>query len=50
MKTLCADPVFRRQFAMTEGWHQSAACRMKRFKEWSEAFLVSIESELALMR
>lgn len=43
---LCQDSAFRRQFAMTDGWHQSARLRMQRFKDWSEEFLAAIDTEL----
>lgn len=43
---LCEDPVFSRQFIMTEGWHQAATSRMTRFRKQSEAFLLEIDAEL----
>ncbi|MDA8019550.1 MAG: hypothetical protein MPN21_19065 [Thermoanaerobaculia bacterium] len=46
LDTLCEDSVFRRQFVMTEIWHQSAMLRMQRFKGWNEEFLAAIDAEL----
>lgn len=50
LDTLCKDPSFRRQLAMTEGWHQSAMLRMQRFKGWSEEFLAVIDTEIEAFR
>lgn len=50
MNVLCADPVFRRQFLMTDIWHNSAAFRMQSFKEESEDFLTQIKQELEFLQ
>ncbi|MEM8994188.1 MAG: hypothetical protein AAGF23_05285 [Acidobacteriota bacterium] len=47
VEVLCQDGEFKRQFSMTEGWHQSAKLRMQRFRGWSEDFLAVIDKELA---
>lgn len=50
MKTLCNDTGFRRQFIMTDVWHQSALLRMQRFKTSNEKFLAEIDAELEAFR
>ena len=44
---VCRDPTFRRQFAMTAGWHDSFVLRLQRFKAWAEEFEADIENERA---
>ncbi len=50
MDVLCQDTVFRRQFIMTEVWHQSTKLRLERFKESSERFLETLDQELEAQR
>ena len=47
---LCKDPVFNRQFNMTEIWHQSTMLRMDRFKGWSQEFLAVLDEEIAALQ
>ena len=44
---MCKDPVFRRQFAMTVGWHEAFVLRLQRFKGWAEEFQSTIADEQA---
>lgn len=46
LEVLCQDSAFRRQLAMTDGWHQSTTRRLQRFRDWCEEFLAAIDAEL----